>query len=246
MAKNLFPDQDPVGQEIQIRNVPFKIIGVLAEKGQTAGGSDQDDVMIAPYTTVQTRLAGRQFIPQILASTAYPADIPAAMQEIKVIMREPHRLATWEDDDFTVRNQTDLAEAAESTTEVMTMLLAAIASHLAARRRHRHHEHHAGVGHRAHARDRHPPGDRRARLRRHDAVPGREHGHEPARRRHRHPRPDSPARSVLGHFTGWSTVVSPPTVLLALAVLGRVGIFFGFYPARKAAGLNPIDALRYE
>ncbi|MEP0774555.1 MAG: ABC transporter permease, partial [Acidobacteriota bacterium] len=128
VARSLFGEQDPVGQEVQIRNVPFRIIGVLAEKGQTATGSDQDDVVLAPYTTVQTRLAGRQFIPQILAATATPADIPAAMEEIRAIMRQQHRLASWEDDDFTVRNQADLAAAAEGTTEVMTMLLAAIAS----------------------------------------------------------------------------------------------------------------------
>jgi len=128
VAANLFPDEDPVGRQIQLRNVPFRIIGVLAEKGQSATGADQDDIILAPYTTVQSRLSGRQFIPQILASTSSPQDIPAAQQEISAIMREAHRLAAWEDDDFSVRNQTDLAEAAQSTTEVMTLLLAAIAS----------------------------------------------------------------------------------------------------------------------
>ncbi|MGE5235089.1 MAG: ABC transporter permease [Acidobacteriota bacterium] len=245
VAKNLFPDQDPVGQELQIRNVPFKIIGVLAEKGQTAGGEDQDDVILAPYTTVQNRLAGRQFIPQILASTSNPDDIPAAQEEITEIMREAHRLASWEDSDFTVRNQTDLAKAAQSTTEVMTLLLAAIASIsllvggigimnimlVSVTERTREIGIRLAIG--AHG------SDVMTQFLVESTVMsllggaiGIAAGFAGAR--------------VLGHFTGWSTVVSPPTVLLALAFSASVGIFFGFYPARKAAGLNPIDALRYE
>ena len=127
VAANLFPGQDPVGQSVRLRNVPFQIIGVLEPKGQTADGADQDDVILAPYTTVQNRLSGWNFIGQILASTSSPADIPAAQEEIKAIMREAHKLPQYEDDDFTIRNQTDLADAAQGTTEVMTVLLAAIA-----------------------------------------------------------------------------------------------------------------------
>jgi putative ABC transport system permease protein len=245
VAANLFPDQDPVGQEIQIRNVPFRIIGVLAAKGQTAGGQDQDDVVLAPYTTVQTRLAGRQFIPQILAATATPADIPGAMQEITAIMREQHRLADWEDNDFTVRNQADLAEAAEGTTEVMTLLLAAIASIslvvggigimnimlVSVTERTREIGIRLAVG--AHS------SDVMIQFLVESTVMsllgggiGIAVGFAGA--------------SVLGHFTGWSTVVSIPTVVVALLFSAGVGIFFGFYPARRAASLNPIDALRYE
>ncbi len=128
VAKQLFPDADPVGQTVRLRDVPFQVIGVLAAKGQNAQGADQDDLVLAPYTTVRTRLAGRMFIAQILASTSNPNDLPAAQQEIAAIMREAHGLAVWEADDFLVRNQTDLAEAASATTEVMTVLLAAIAS----------------------------------------------------------------------------------------------------------------------
>ncbi len=245
VASNLFPEQDPVGQEIQIRSVPFKIIGVLAAKGQTASGSDQDDVILAPYTTVQTRLAGHQFIAQILAATANPDDIPAAQKEITAIMREQHRLATWEDDDFTVRNQTDLAQTAESTTEVMTMLLAAIASIsllvggigimnimlVSVTERTREIGIRMAIG--AHG------SDVMTQFLVESTVMsllggaiGIGAGFAGAR--------------ILGHFTGWSTVVSPPTVLLALGFSASVGIFFGFYPARKASGLNPIEALRYE
>jgi putative ABC transport system permease protein len=245
VATNLFPDSDPIGQEIQIRSVPFKIIGVLATKGQTAGGEDQDDVVLAPYTTVKNRLAGRQFIPQILVSTSRPEDLPAAQAEIKAIMREAHRLASWEADDFTVRNQTDLAETAESTTEVMTMLLAAIASIsllvggigimnimlVSVTERTREIGIRLSIG--AHG------SDVMIQFLVESTVMslmggaiGILAGFAGAR--------------ILGHFTGWSTVVSPPTVVLALAFSASVGIFFGFYPARKAASLNPIDALRYE
>ncbi|MFB3132889.1 MAG: ABC transporter permease, partial [Rhodothermales bacterium] len=102
IAEKLFSGEDPVGQKIQLRNVPFQVIGVLEEKGQTASGTDQDDVIIAPYTTVKNRLRGRNYIGQILASTSSPGDIPDAQLEITAIMRESHDLAAWEDDDFTV------------------------------------------------------------------------------------------------------------------------------------------------
>jgi putative ABC transport system permease protein len=245
VAVNLFPNSDPVGQEIQLRNVPFKIIGVLTEKGQTADGNDQDDVVLIPYTTMQSRLAGHQFIPQILAATPSPGDIPAAEEEISQIMREAHKLSSWEADDFTVRNQTDLASAAQSTTEVMTMLLAAIASIsllvggigimnimlVSVTERTREIGIRLAIG--AHG------ADVMTQFLVESTVMsllggaigiGAGFG----------------GAQLLGHFTGWSTVVSPPTVVLALAFSASVGIFFGFYPARKAAGLNPIDALRYE
>ena len=123
VAENLFAGEDPIGQTIQLRNVPFEVIGVLSEKGQTAGGWDQDDVILAPYTTVKNRLSGRSFIAQILASTPTPEDLPAAQEEIALILREAHGLAQWEEDDFTVRNQTDIANAAQGTTTVTTHLI---------------------------------------------------------------------------------------------------------------------------
>lgn len=251
VARQLFPDQDPVGQEVQIRNVPFKVIGVLAEKGQTATGADQDDVVLAPYTTVQTRLAGRQFIPQILAATASPADIPTAMEEIRAIMRERHRLAAWEDDDFTVRNQADLAAAAQGTTEVMTLLLAAIASisllvggigimnimlvSVTERTRE------IGI--------RKALGARRIDLMSQfllEAVTVSLTG--------------GGLGIILGVGTIWTfnyvaakfpnigfeAKIEMWPILLSFSVSVLVGVFFGWYPARKAARLDPIEALRYE
>ncbi len=185
VATNLWPDQDPVGQEVRLRNVPFQVIGVLDVKGQGAAGNDQDDIILCPYTTVQTRLSGHQFISQIIASTATKEQITPAENEITQILRETHRLAPYDSNDFSVRNQTDLVQAASGTTDVMTAAARRHRRHLAARRRHRHHEHHARVGHRADARDRHPHGDRRAGQRRADAVPGRGDRDERDRRDHR-------------------------------------------------------------
>src|SRR5258708_427807 len=128
VAQQLFPDTDPVGQSVQIGKVPFTVSGVLTAKGQNAAGTDSDDIILIPYTTATARLSGRSFIPQILASTASEGDITPAMDEIRVIIRESHKIADGSDDDFTLRNQADLATAAASSTNVMTLLLASIAS----------------------------------------------------------------------------------------------------------------------
>jgi putative ABC transport system permease protein len=245
IAENLYPDQDPVGQKVRLRDVPFTIIGVLSEKGQTANGSDQDDVILAPYTTIRTRLSGRNFIAQILASTFSPQDIPAAQQDITAIMRESHNLADWEEDDFTVRDQTDIAETAEETTKVMTLLLAAIASVSLLV---------GGIG-----------------IMNIMLVSVTERTREIGIRMALGARGsdvltqflvESTVMTLLGGATGvllgfgvaqligqimgWNTVISPLTVFIGLVFSAAVGIFFGYYPARKASRLNPIEALRYE
>ena len=245
IAENLFPDEDPVGQRVLVRNVPVVIIGVLEKKGQTPDGNDQDDVALAPFLTVQRRLSNFTFVRQILANTYSPDDIDEAQVELRAIMREAHGLASWESDDFEVKNQDQLSEAAQGTTEVMTMLLAAIASISLLV---------GGIG-----------------IMNIMLVSVTERTREIGIRMAIGARGsdvltqfliESIVMSILGGaigvaigfggarllatFTGWNTVVSPDTIFVAIAFSAAVGIFFGFYPARKAAALNPIDALRFE
>ena len=245
VAANLFPGGDAVGQQVQLRSVPFTVVGVLVSKGQTATGSDQDDVVIVPYTTARTRLSGWARVQQILVSTYSPTDIAAAQEEIRSLLRESHRLGEDDDDDFTVRNQDELATAASATTKVMSWLLAAIASisllvggigimnimlvSVTERTRE------IGI--------RMAVGARGADVLTQFLV-------------------ESVVISVLGgliglvlgiagaallgRLTGWSTATPPEAVLIAVGFSAAVGVFFGFYPARQAASLDPIQALRYE
>jgi putative ABC transport system permease protein len=245
VAKNLFPDRDAVGQQLQIRDVPFTVLGVLASKGQNAGGMDADDIILVPYTTAQNRLSGRARVGQIIASAYSPQDIPAAQAEIRGILRESHKLGDGDDDDFTIRNQDELAAAASSTTKVMTLLLAAIASISLLV---------GGIG-----------------IMNIMLVSVTERTREIGIRMAIGARGsdvltqflvESVAISMLGglvgvalglggaallgHLTGWSTVTPPQAIVVAVGFSAAVGVFFGFYPARQAASLNPIQALRYE
>jgi putative ABC transport system permease protein len=244
VADNLFPGVDPVGSQIQIRNEPFDIVGVLAKKGQNAVGQDQDDIVIIPYTTAQTRLSGNTRIWQILVSATSQQDIAAAQQEAAAIMRESHKIGDG-DDDFTVRNQTEIANAAQGTTKIMTWLLASIASVSLIV---------GGIG-----------------IMNIMLVSVTERTREIGIRMAIGARGsdvltqflvESIVMSVLGgavglvvgvggaslvaRFTGWSTEVPIRAVALAIGFSAAVGVFFGYYPARKAAALDPIQALRYE
>ncbi|HET8775340.1 MAG TPA: ABC transporter permease [Thermoanaerobaculia bacterium] len=240
VANQLFPGTDPVGQEVQIRNVPFDVVGVLSAKGQTASGSDSDDVVIIPYTTARTALSGRSFIPQILAATASEGDIPAAQEEIRTLLRESR-----EAEDFTVRNQNDLAEAAEGSTKVMTMLMAAIASIsllvggigimnimlVSVTERTREIGIRLAIGARG--------SDVLTQFLVESIVLGVLGGLLGLA-------VGVIGSKILGQFTGWQTVISPAVMVISVAFSGAVGVFFGYYPARKAAALHPIQALRYE
>jgi putative ABC transport system permease protein len=245
VAKSLFPNGDSVGQQLQIRDVPFTVLGVLNSKGQNAGGMDADDIILVPYTTAQNRLSGRARVGQIIGSAYSPQDIPAAQEEIRGILRESHKLGDGDDDDFTIRNQDEIAAAASSTTKVMTLLLAAIASIsllvggigimnimlVSVTERTREIGIRMAIGARG--------SDvltqflvESVAISMLGGLIGVAIGFAGA--------------ALLGHLTGWSTVTPPGAVLIAVGFSAAVGVFFGFYPARQAASLNPIQALRYE
>ena len=240
VAQNLFNGEDPTGTDIQIRNSVYKIAGVLAPKGQSASGTDSDDVVLMPYTTATQTLSGRSFIPQILASTANESDIAQAQDEITTLLRETHG-----GDDFTVRNQADLAQAAEGSTKVMTLLMAAIASIsllvggigimnimlVSVTERTREIGIRLAIGARG--------GDVLTQFLVEAIVMGVLGGLAGLA-------VGFIGAKVLGHFTGWETAISPIVMIIAVGFSGAVGVFFGYYPARKAAALNPIQALRYE
>jgi putative ABC transport system permease protein len=245
VAKNLFADGDPVGSEIRLGKTPFTVVGVLAPKGQTASGSDQDDVVIVPYTAAQTRLNGFSFVGQILAMASSPNDLLAAQEEIKVIMRAAHGIPNGGTDDFTVRDQTAIAKAATSTSSIMTSLLAAIASVslivggigimnimlVSVTERTREIGIRMAIGARG--------SDVMLQFLVESIVMcllggllGLAVGVGGA--------------SLVGKLTGWTIVTPASAVFLAVGFSAAVGIFFGFYPARKAASLDPIQALRFE
>ena len=246
VADRLFPDGGAVGAQIQLSRSPFTVVGVLYPKGQTATGDDQDDVVLVPYTTAQDRLSGRSFLSQILLSTSSKDDIPAAMEEVTLLMRDAHQLNGGAvADDFTVRDQTAIAAAATSTTSVMTSLLAAIASIsllvggigimnimlVSVTERTREIGIRMAIGARG--------SDVLTQFLVESIVMsvlggivGLAVGFGGA--------------ALLGRLTGWATSIPMSAVLVAVGFSAAVGVFFGFYPARKAASLNPIQALRYE
>ena len=234
-----------MGQQLRIRNVPFRIIGVLTEKGQNANGQDQDDIVLAPYSTVKYRLSGWRFIGQILCSAVSANMIPQAEQELKDLMRRSHKIPEGEDDDFTIRNQTDIAETAQSTTEVLTSLLASIAGISLIV---------GGIG-----------------IMNIMLVSVTERTREIGIRMAIGARGSDiltqflveatmlslaggllgillgvAASKLISNIYGWYTTLSVFTMIVSFGFSGLVGIFFGFYPAKKASSLNPIDALHFE
>ena len=245
VQKQLFPGDDPIGQQIRIRNVPFKIIGVLSPKGQSAMGSDNDDIILAPSTTVLDRLSGGRHISFIQVSAASISQIDQAQEELRTIMRKAHHLNPGDDDDFTIRNQADITEAATETSKVLTILLASVAGVslivggigimnimlVSVTERTREIGIRLSVGART--------SDILIQFLTEAVVLSLAGGLLGVLL-------SFGVAYILNNYTSQAAYIRPEIVMLAFGFAGVIGIFFGFYPSKKAANLNPIDALRYE
>ena len=251
VAKQLFGGTDPVGQVIRVRRVPFTVIGVLESKGQSMMGSDQDDLILMPISTARKRVLGsgnlakQRSVGTIWVKVAEGYDMKAAEEQVRSLLRQRHRLQAGQDDDFSLRNLEEVAATQEASSRVLALLLAAVASVSLVV---------GGIG-----------------IMNIMLVSVTERTREIGLRMAVGAR----TRDILGQFlveavtlsligglvgiaigvaaaigiaeiAGWRIVLSPESVMLAVAFAFAIGVFFGFYPARKAARLNPVEALRFE
>ena len=245
VADNLFPGTSPIDQTVRIRNVPCKVIGILKKKGQNAMGQDQDDIIIVPYTTVLKRLTHSTFLRYVLASASTPKLMTIAQDQISDLLRNRHRLVGSDADDFTIRNQNDLASPAEATTKILTLLLASIASVSLLV---------GGIGIMNIMLVSVTERTREIGIRMSIGARGRDILTQFLI--------EALVLSLVGGIIGiifgvtgsmlisrlaqWAAIITPFSIILSFGFSLAIGIFFGYYPARKAAMLNPIDALRYE
>lgn len=246
VVENLFPDgRDPIGQSIRFGNIPMKIIGVLAEKGENSMGQDQDDLILAPYTCVQKRILAITYIQNIFASAASEELNDEAIDQVTETLRRQHKIRQGDSDDFRIMSQSEMVQTFSSISDVMTILLGAIAgiSLLV-----------GGIGIMNIMYVSVTERTREIGLRL--SVGGR--GSDILTQFLIEAILLSMVGGIIGIFLGlfssqmvstflnWPVVVMPASVVFSFAVCTLIGVFFGWYPARKAAGLNPIDALRYE
>lgn len=245
VAANLFGNGNPVGQNVRINNAPFKVIGVLDSKGQSAGGQDQDDVVVIPLTTAQERLLGITYVQTISVQAANADVVNQVQDDVTTLLRSRHKIAAGKEDDFTVRNLASVMATAEETTGTITLLLGSIAaiSLLV-----------GGIG-----------------IMNIMLVSVTERTREIGIRKALGAKYMNILMQflieaivigviggaigiavgiggsyVISSFAGWNTVITAAPILLSFGFSVAVGLFFGLYPARKAALLDPIEALRYE
>jgi putative ABC transport system permease protein len=250
VANNLFENEDPVGQIIRIRRVPFTVLGVLEPKGQSPTGQDQDDLIITPISTAKKKLLGgpqasANAVGSIITMARDGDSIEEAQTEIEALLRQRHRIAVGDDDDFSARNLEELFTAQEASAKVMSILLASIASVslivggigimnimlVSVTERTREIGLRMAVG----AKTRNILAQflvEAVTLAVLGGVAGIALG--------------VISSMLISHFAGWTTHTGIEAILLAFLFSAMVGVFFGYYPARRAAMLNPIEALRYE
>ena len=246
IIENLFgKGADPIGQTIRFKNIPFKIIGVLSEKGNNSFGQDQDDLLLAPYTTVQRRILSIEYISAIYTSAVSEEKTELAISELQTVLRKNHKITNPDNDDFRVMSQSELVKTFTSISDILTALLGAISGisllvggigimnimYVSVTERTREIGLRMSVG-----------GKGKDILMQFliestmlsvlGGVIGIILGYL--------------ASGAIGSIMGWPVEIMTNSVILAFAVCSAIGIFFGWYPARKAAALNPIDALRYE
>lgn len=245
IVTEIFGDENPVGKVIRVKSLPFRVLGVLETKGQSPTGEDQDDVMIMPYTTVEKKISGNYWLQLIMVSASSQQVMQQVEDGISALLRQRHHLRSDEDNDFIIRSPNEFAQAAAASSMVMTILLGAIASISLLV---------GGIGIMNIMLVSVTERTREIGVRM--AVGATE---EDVQRQFLS---EAVVLSSLGGFVGimlgvigsaiisrilgWSTFVSPSSVVIAAMFSAGVGIFFGYYPARKAARMDPIEALRYE
>jgi putative ABC transport system permease protein len=250
VAENLFGGSDPVGTVVRVSGVPVTVLGVLSRKGQSSWGQDQDDLVVIPITTANKRVLGpTQPLPSSVNAISIRIrdgeNMKPAEEEIKLLLRQRHRLQGYQEDDFWLRNLSEMLQAEEESSRVLTMLLAAIASVSLLV---------GGIGIMNIMLVSVTERTREIGLRMAVGARGRDILFQFL--------VEAVTLSLIGGVIGiglglgsayalaylaaWRTLISPEAIMIAFAFSGAVGVFFGFYPARKAALLNPIEALRYE
>ncbi len=250
VAKNLFQESDPLGQIIRVRKVPFTVVGVLDRKGQNTWGQDQDDIILIPLTTAKRKVLGgsqarARNVSAISIKVRDAKSMKEAEEQIRALLRQRHKLQPHQDDDFWLRNLSEVLEQQEAASRVLTNLLAAIASVSLMV---------GGIGIMNIMLVSVTERTREIGLRMAVGARGRDILTQFL--------VEAVTLSLIGgaigiaagvggsyalaYFAEWQTLLSAQAMLIAFGFAAAVGVFFGFYPARKAAGLNPIEALRYE